>query len=556
MRRRDLVAGLSVAGLMLPEAVAYAGIAGLSPQRAIAAAIAGCLVYAVAGRSRFAIVSPTSSSAAILAATLALMPGDAAVKAGLATLTVAFVGMLFIAASVAGLGGLTGFISRPVLRGFAFGLAITIIVRQLPVIVGVPVAAPDLLHLLIGLANAFPDWHGASVAVGLSALVILLGLRRFPFIPGALIVLASGIAASVMLHLAARGVAVMGTVDLSLSWPALPALAWGQVSELAQYTLPLILILFAESWGTIRSLALRHGDPINPDRELRALGAANLASALVQGMPVGAGFSAGSASEAAGATSRWAAVAAASGLAALILLASPMIAKLPQPVLAAVVIAALTHALDPKPLARLWRIGRDQYIAIGAAIAVLALGVLNGMLVAIALSLAAMMRRLATPYLTQLARLGAHDFVDLARHPDAILSPGVAIWRPAEPLFFANADAIFGAVARRARSAPQSDAIVLSLEESFDLDSTALDALIEFDDAMSKAGILLHLARVHDHVRDLLGVAGADELLARCSYSVDDAVSALGSIGMGAPGASSAGSRSRPRCARTPNMRK
>ena len=135
MRGSDLIAGVSVAGLMLPEAVAYAGIAGLPPQRAIFAAIAGCLVYAGVGRSRYAIISPTSSSAAILAAALAAMPGSLAIKAGYATVVVALTGLLFVAAAAARLGGLTGFISRPVLRGFAFGLAITIILKQLPKLV-------------------------------------------------------------------------------------------------------------------------------------------------------------------------------------------------------------------------------------------------------------------------------------------------------------------------------------------------------------------------------------------------------------------------------------
>jgi len=527
MRVGDLIAGLSVSGLMLPEAVAYAGIAGLPPQRAIFAAIVGCVVYAMLGRSRFAIVSPTSSSAAILAATLAFAPGDGVAKAGMATLIVGLAGLLFVLAGMARLGTLTGFISRPVLRGFAFGIAITIILHQLPTLVGVPVASTDLFHLVRGLWLAVPIWQPASLAIGFIALAILLALRFKPSVPGALIVLICGIAASILLDLPRYGVAVVGKIDMAITMPALPALGWDDVSRLAQFTVPLVLILFAESWGTIRSLALRHGDLVSANRELGALGGANLASALVQGMPVGAGFSAGAASEIAGSTSRWTAVAAGLGLAGLIVVGAPLISQLPKPVLAAVVIAALTHALDPMPLIRLWRIGRDQYIAAAAAVAVLAFGVLNGMLIAIALSLGAMMRRLAAPYITQLGRLGMHDYVDLTRHPEAIAPMGVAIWRPAEPLFFANADSVLNAVAARTRVGFPPQAVVLSLEESFDLDSTALDALIEFNDAMRKAGIRLQLARVHDHVRDLLEAAGAADLLAHSSYSVDDAVSAL-----------------------------
>jgi MFS superfamily sulfate permease-like transporter len=246
MRRGDLIAGLSVAGLLLPEAVAYAGIAGLQPQRAILAAIAGCLVYWVFGRSRFAIVSPTSSSAAILAATLTAVPGDDAVKAAAATVVVALVAMFFLLAAAAQLGALTGFISRPVLRGFAFGLAVTIIIRQLPLLVGVPVHEPDIFRTAAGLATALPHWNPASVVIGIAALVALLLLRRVPAAPGAFLVLAAGIATSLLFGLPRHGVAVVGRIDALPSWPAWPSLTRPDYALLAQFSLPLVLILFAE----------------------------------------------------------------------------------------------------------------------------------------------------------------------------------------------------------------------------------------------------------------------------------------------------------------------
>lgn len=529
MARQDFIAGISVAGLMLPEAVAYAGIAGLAPGRAILAAIVGCLAYAVVGRSRFAIVSPTSSSAAILASTLATMPGDDMLRGIFATIAVLMVGLLFLLAGALKLGGLTGFIARPVLRGFAFGLAITIILRQLPLLVGAPIHAADLFHLVEQLFHALPQWNLVSVATGLLALALLIGLRRWPTIPGAFIVLALGIAASVMFDLSAHGIVTVGVIDARPQWPAMPALSAPMLAGLLQMVVPLVLILFAESWGTMRALALRHSDLIEPDRELAALGVANLASGLVHGMPVGAGFSAGSASEAAGAVSRFTAIFAAIGLTVLVLFGTPVIAHLPQPVLAAVVIAALTHALSPAPLVRLWRLDRDQYVALGAAVGVLLLGVLNGMLFAIALSLAALIRKFATPQLVELGRLGeSHNYVDLARHAEAIRVPGIAIWRPAEPLFFANVERVLAAVDTKLRATSGLRIAILSLEESFDIDSTALDALIELDQRIAKQGLELHLARVHDHVRDLLVTAGAQMLAGRSSYSVDDAVANIG----------------------------
>jgi MFS superfamily sulfate permease-like transporter len=525
MRSNDLVAGLCVAGLMLPEAVAYAGIAGLAPQHAIFAGIAGCLAYAVAGRSRVAIVSATSSSAAILAATLADMPGSVGDRAALATIVVGMTGLLFLVAALARLGGLTGFISRPVLRGFALGIAVTIILHQLPIVTGVEVHASGILAFCAALVRSAPSWNGASIVVGGAALVVLLVLRRFPALPGAFLVLVAGIAASHGLHLGAHGVALVGPVDTALTWQSLPRLGWDGYSQLAQFSVPLVLILFAESWGTIRTLALRHGDMVEPNRELAALGLANLASALVRGMPVGAGFSAGSANEAAGATSRLAGVVGAIGLGLMVAFAMPLIALLPEPVLAAVVIAALTHALNPAPIVRLWRLDRDQFVALGAALGVLALGVLDGMLLAIALSLMALLQRLAAPRVARLGRLGTtHDYVDIARHADAVAPANIAIWRPTAPLFFANAERMLGLVLEGTRADPSVHGVILSLEETHDLDSTALDALLEFDRAMAQAGFRVQLARLHDRARDLIAAAGNPDLAQRSCYSVDDAV--------------------------------
>jgi len=444
----------------------------------------------------------------------------------LATVAVAMTGGLFLIAAILRLGGLTGFIARPVLRGFAFGLAITIILRQLPVMVDVPVAAPDIFHLIAGLLGTAPLWHLASLATGLVALATLLVLRRVPALPGAFLVLAVGIAASAWADLPAHGVATVGAIDARLGWPALPHLSLPLLSRLGQTVFPLVLILFAESWGTMRALALRHGDTLDPDCELGALGFANLAAAAVQGMPVGAGFSAGSASEAAGAASRATAIIAAVCLALLMLFAKSPIGLLPRPVLAAVVIAALTHALDPRPLLRLWQLGRDQLIGLAAALGVLAFGVLDGMLVAIALSIAALIRRLASPHLIELGQLnGGHSYVDVARHPEAVRPPGIDIWRPSEPLFFANAERMLGLLYRRL-PATEIKALVLSLEESVDLDSTALDVLLEFRARIAARGTRLRLARVHDPVRDLLAAAGAHDLVQHSYYSVDDAVRA------------------------------
>ena len=522
---KDIAAGLSVAALMLPEAVAYAGIAGLSPARGLLAGVVGCLAYLALGRSRFAIVSATSSSAAILAAALATLTPLGADRDSLATVVILMVGAAFLIAALLRLGALAAFVSRPVLRGFAFGLAVTIVLRQVPTMLGLHGLGGDVATLTLGLVDALPHANMASLLAGAGALIGLFVLRRWPALPGALIVLFAGILASLAFDLPAHGVAVVGEIDITLAMPRLPALDGNQLMRIAQLTAPLVLILFAESWGTIRSLALRHGDGVGPDRELAGLGVANLAAGLVQGMPVGAGFSAGSANEAAGAATRWAAAIAGVTLAILIAVARPLIAQLPEPVLAAVVVAALSHALDPAPLVRLFRLRRDMLIGTGAVLGVLALGVVNGMLLAILLSIASFLHRASPPAIARLGQLGdSHDFVSLERHPEARVPPGMTIWRAGEPLFFANAERVLSTMAERTPA--DTRIVVVSLEDSFDLDSTALDALIEFDRTMTARGAQVRLARVRDHLRDLFRAADAQTLAARSFYSVADAAAA------------------------------
>lgn len=519
---RDAVTGLSVAGLMLPEGIAYAQIAGLAPGRALIAAVAGGLAYALIGRSRFAVVSPTSSAAAILAASLASFPGDAAMREAAATALVAIVGLLFLGFGLFRLGSLASFISRPVLRGFAFGLAVTIIVGQLPKLTGIAVPSGPIWAKLTALAAALPQWHLASLALGGAALAALLALRRLPQLPAALLVILAGIALDRFADLHALGIATAGNVAIELPSFALPAQLpdWTRLIQLAA---PIALILFAESWGTMRALALKHGDRISANRELGALGAANLAAAAVQGMPVGAGFSAGSANEAAGAASRLSGAVGAVALLLLALFAGGWIARIPEPILAAVVIAALTHALSPAPVFRLFRINRDQGIALAAAAGVLAFGVLDGMLVAVALSIANLLYDLSHPSISELGRLGdSHDFVDIARHKEASALPGLAIFRPNAPLIFANAESVLFAIAERALKR-DAHCIVLSLEESNDLDSTAVEALGEFTGQLGKAGRHVILARVHDRVREVLDMDGLGNLAAGSTFSVADA---------------------------------
>lgn len=525
--RYDLIAGLSVAGLLLPESVAYSSIAGLAPQHGLFAAIVGLFAYAALGRSRYAIVAPTSSSAAILAAAAASVAFDTpqAHREALAFGAVCLAGLFFLVAGALRLGRLSNFISRPVLRGFAFGLAVSIVARQMPGVLALDGVNGNVFHVVGALVARWREWNMASLSIGVAALAMLVALRRFPALPGAFIVLVAGVVLSVAVDLPAHGVRLVGAIDLAPFLPGLPDLAWREWTRLAEVAAPLFLIIYAESWGSMRSLGLRHGDSLDANREMLALGFANLASGLVRGLPVGAGFSASSACEAAGARTRLAGFVAGLAMILLVAVAGPAMARLPQPVLAAVVVAALLHALDPAPLLRLWRIDRDQYIALAAALGVMIFGVVDGMLLAVALSIVAILQRMATPKLVVLGRLkGSHDFVEVSQ-AGVEVDPRIEILRPTQPLFFANADDVLADVVARMQANAAAEAAILSLEETSSLDSTTLDALIECDAELKALGRRLFLARVKRSVADTLAAAGAEDLARRAAqnFSVSDA---------------------------------
>jgi len=525
--RYDLIAGLSVAGLLLPESVAYSSIAGLAPQHGLFAAIVGLFAYAALGRSRYAIVAPTSSSAAILAAAAASVAFDTpqAHREALAFGAVCLAGLFFLVAGALRLGRLSNFISRPVLRGFAFGLAVSIVARQMPGVLALDGVNGNVFHVVGALVARWREWNMASLSIGVAALAMLVALRRFPALPGAFIVLVAGVVLSVAVDLPAHGVRLVGAIDLAPFLPGLPDLAWREWTRLAEVAAPLFLIIYAESWGSMRSLGLRHGDSLDANREMLALGFANLASGLVRGLPVGAGFSASSACEAAGARTRLAGFVAGLAMILLVAVAGPAMARLPQPVLAAVVVAALLHALDPAPLLRLWRIDRDQYIALAAALGVMIFGVVDGMLLAVALSIVAILQRMATPKLVVLGRLkGSHDFVEVSQ-AGVEVDPRIEILRPTQPLFFANADDVLADVVARMQANAAAEAAILSLEETPSLDSTTLDALIECDAELKALGRRLFLARVKRSVADTLAAAGAEDLARRAAqnFSVSDA---------------------------------
>jgi len=507
----DIIAGLSLAGLLLPEAVAYSSIANLAPQAGVIALFAGLVCYGLMGTSRFAIVSATSSSAAVLAAASATMAGpDNGLRLVVTIALVMVTGLLFTFAGLARAGSISAFIAKPVLRGFAFGLAIVIIFKQIASVVGIHPQHSDLARFMLELFGQIGSWNWAAAAVAVIAWGLLLLFTRIPHLPGGLMVIVIGIAAGTWLNLSQYGVGLVGTIDLQLTAPTLPSLSYTQWLRIGELSVAMVLILYAESYGSIRSFAMKHGDTVSPNRDLLALGAANLLSGLFHGMPVGAGYSATSANEAAGASSRLAGWCAALILLIVVLTLLPSIALLPEPVLAAIVVHAVSHTLRP------------------AVFAVLALGVMDGLLAAIAVSLVMMLRRMSESSVTVLGQLDhGHDFVSRALHPQARAVGNLLILRPETALFFANAERILAQIRNYIAAAGETvSTVIISLEESPDLDSSSVEALQDFCAAVIGEGKHLLFARLKTPAQQVLIRAAIPGLPIETlsALSVDDAV--------------------------------
>ncbi|KVH81350.1 hypothetical protein WJ41_28515 [Burkholderia ubonensis] len=532
---RDALAGVSIAGLLIPEAVAYAGLANLPPQAGLIALLSGLVVYALTGSSRFAIVSSTSSSAAVLAATVFTESSmGLTAQLALAAALVAMTGVLFILAGALRLGGMSDFVARPVLRGFTFGLALTIVVKQLPKILAIKVQHSDAprvaLDLIVGAAHA----NLASFALGGGALALLFALGRRSRVPATLVVIVLSIAAGYVVDWQRYGIAIVGHIDfqhVAFGLPTLDRNAWMQTTELA---FALMLILYAESYGSIRNFALKHGDGVSPNRDLVALGCANLVSGLLHGMPVGAGYSATSANEAAGAQSRFAGLWAAGVIALIVWLLLPQLSRTPEPVLAAIVIFAVSHSLHPSVFRPYWTWHRDRLVVIAALLAVLVLGVLHGLLAAIGVSLLLTLRKLSEPNVSVLGRLrDSHDFVDVSIHEDAKPVPGVLIARPEAQLFFANADRMLNRVRALMKAAPDTHTVLLSLEETPDVDGTTIESLRTFAAECAARGQCLAMVRLKLHALHALHRAADDTLRADAmsELSVDESLQQLQASG-------------------------
>jgi high affinity sulfate transporter 1 len=532
--RGDVIAGIALAGLLIPEAMGYAGIAGLPPQAGLYATAFGLLAYAVFGSSRQLAVSPTSASAAILAATVAPLAAENAGKfVVLAAAVSLVVGLLFLLAGILKLGFISDFISKPVLKGFVFGIALTIVIKQLPKLMGIEKGTgPSYMQLWHTLTHVAQSnlWTLLTAAAALAVLFLVDSF--FPRIPGALLVLVAGIAISRIFQLHSHGVDIVGVIPAGLPYPHFPVLTWSDWLQAAPAAIGLSLVLFAESLGAARNFAGKNGYDIDPNQELRALAVANATSAIFHGMIVGGGTSGTAANDSNGAQSQVSSIAASLMVMVTLLFLTGWFYHLPEAVLGAIVVHAVWHLLDFRELRRFRRIRRIEYReALAAIVGVIAFGILNGLLLAVILTLVALMRYLSESHVAVLGRLqGTREYVDVARHPEAEQFPGILMLRIERMLFFANADGIRQIIRNLvAQATPPPKVLILNCELIPVLDVTAIDVLQQMLASATERHIRLVLAGVRDPVRDrlvkasLLSAIGEENIF----RSVDHAVDAL-----------------------------
>jgi high affinity sulfate transporter 1 len=507
--RHDLVAGLVLTALLVPQGMAYAELAGLPAITGLYTSILCLLGYAAFGPSRILVLGPDSSLGPMIAATilpLAGSGGDPAKAVALASMLALLVGAITLAGGIAGLGFVADLLSRPTMIGYMNGLALTILVGQLPKLFGFSVDADGFIPELRGFVEGVADGEtvGAALAIGLLGLALILLLNRvLPKLPSVLAAVVVSILATTVLDLADRGVKLVGTLPQGFPPLTLPGVGLDDLPLLVGGALGISLVVLADTIATSSAFADRTGQEVDGNREMRALGAANLAAGLFQGFPVSTSGSRTAVAEQAGSRSQVTGLVGAAAITLMLLFLPGLLRNLPQPTLAAIVIAASLSLADIAGARRLWRQRPAEFaVAAAAFLGVVLFGVLAGIAIAVAVSVANVFRRAWWPYQAVLGRVeGLAGFHDVRSYPDAEQLPGLVIFRFDAPLFFANARTFREQIRRLAAADPPPRWIVVAAEPITDVDTTAADMLEDLDTALNAQGISLVFAELKDPVR-------------------------------------------------------
>jgi len=533
--RHDIVAGLVLTTMLVPVGIAYAQASGLPGINGLYATIVPLLAYAVFGPSRILVLGPDSALAAvILAVVLPLSAGDPqnAVTPGGAMAIVS--GMVCVAAGLGRLGFITELLSKPIRYGYMNGIALTVILSQIPKLLGFSVKAEGPLRQAWGIVESVSDGRTnlAALAVGGSALVLILVLKRVPRIPGMLVAVVAATVVVAVFDLAARtGLSVLGPLPQGLPAPRLPLVPFDSLLTIVSGGVAVALVAFADTSVLSRTYAARLRTPVDPNQEMVGLGVANLAAGLFQGFPISSSSSRTPVAEAAGAKTQLTGVVGAIAIALLLVVAPALLKDLPNTALAAIVIASAIGLFEIADLRRIYRIQQWEFwLSMVCFAGVAVFGAVPGIAIAIVIAVIEFLWDGWRPHSAVLGRVDqVHGYHDIMRHPEAQLIPGLVLFRWDAPLFFANAELFHERVLDAVASSPTPVRwLVITAEPVTSVDVTAADALSELDEVLHKAGIEMCFAEMKGPVKDKLKRFGLFDRLGEKTFfaTIEEAVSA------------------------------
>jgi high affinity sulfate transporter 1 len=507
---KDIVAGVVLSTLLVPQGMAYAELAGLPPITGLYTSILCLLGYAAFGPSKILVLGPDSSLGPMIAATiLPLMAaqGDTERAIALASMLAIMVGVIMIVGSIAKIGFVADLISKPTMIGYMNGLTLTILVGQLPKLFGFKVEADGFIGEVTGFVRGLA--HGeavaAAAAVGIAGIVVIMVLQRWlPKVPAVLIMVVAAIAAASIFDLASHDVSLVGVLPKGFPPLTIPHIRVSDLGLLFAGALGIALVSLTDTISTASAFASRTGQQVNGNQEILGIGVANLAAGLFQGFPVSTSGSRTAVAERSGAKTQLTGVVGAVVIVVMLVFVPGLFRNLPQPALAAVVITASLSLADIPGTTRLWRQRKAEFLlSITAFLGVVLLGVLPGIAVAVGLSILNVFRRAWWPYDTVLGRVeGLAGYHDVHIHPEAEHLPGLTIYRFDAPLFFANAKTFRDEIRRMASAEPKPRWILIAAEPVTDVDTTASDVLEELDEGLNAEGISLVFAELKDPVRE------------------------------------------------------
>jgi high affinity sulfate transporter 1 len=507
--RYDVVAGLVLVTLLVPQGMAYAELAGLPAITGLYTTAVAILAYALTGPSRVLVLGPDSSLGPVIAATISplLLPSDGPAQAvAYASVLALLVGVLTVAAGLLRLGFVADLLSRPTQLGYMNGLALTILVSQLPKLCGFSVDAdgliPEAKAYVEGLADG--ELVGVATVLGVACLVLILLLQRLlPVVPGVLVAVVLSIGAVVLFDLTSHGVHVVGTLPRGFPPFTVPSVPWNDLPLLVAGAVGISVVSLTDTISTASVFAARAGAEVDGNREMIGVGSASLAAGFFQGFPVSTSSSRTAVAVQNGARSPLASLIAVAGVMVMLVLTPGLLKNLPQPALAAIVIAASFSLADLPGLARLRRVRTSEFVlALAAFLSVAVFGVLIGIGIAVTLSILNVFRRAWWPYQAVLGRTETrYGFHDLSFHDETEHLPGLALYRFDAPLLFVNARTFRDQVRRLSHTSPTPRWLVIAAEPITDVDTTAADMLVDLDRELAAGGTRLVFAELKDAVR-------------------------------------------------------